>query len=67
MNNNLEQHIRDRAYFMWIEAGRPIESPEVFWLAAQREMLSSRVEEPASPISTKLVKTKSKSKSKRAA
>ena len=32
MNDNLEQCIRDRAYFLWIDAGRPIRTRPTTWL-----------------------------------
>lgn len=37
----LEQHIRERAYFMWLEAGCPDGRDDEFWLSAERELLQS--------------------------
>jgi hypothetical protein len=36
---NMEQEIRERAYHMWMEAGRPEGNADGFWIAAQREVL----------------------------
>lgn len=38
---DLEQAIRERAYHMWSEAGRPDGNSETFWLSAQRDLLES--------------------------
>jgi hypothetical protein len=38
---NLEQEIRERAYHLWIEGGRPDGNAESHWLAAQREVLAA--------------------------
>ncbi len=38
---DLEQAIRERAYHMWNEAGRPDGNSETFWLSAQRDLLES--------------------------
>lgn len=34
-----EQHIRERAYFKWLEAGCPDGREDEFWLSAERELL----------------------------
>jgi hypothetical protein len=66
---DLEQAIRERAYSLWIESGRPDGNAEEHWLAAQRDVLSATlrtfgrvsVTEPdASKKSAKQRKTKSK-------
>ncbi len=64
MSENLEQQIRERAYFLWLDAGRPHESPDVFWLAAQREIVSTQL---AGMGHVKAAKPKTKRKQKRAA
>jgi len=64
MSENLEQQIRERAYFLWLDAGRPAESSDVFWLAAQREIVSSQL---AGMGHVKAAKSSSKRKPKRAA
>lgn len=33
-----ESQIRQRAYDLWIEAGRPEGDPEQFWLQAERDL-----------------------------
>jgi hypothetical protein len=38
---DMEQAIRERAYHMWNDAGRPDGSSETFWLNAQRDLLES--------------------------
>jgi hypothetical protein len=66
---DLEQAIRERAYGIWIESGRPNGCAEEHWLAAQREVSSTSlgtfarvsVTEPgAAKKSAKQHKTKSK-------
>jgi hypothetical protein len=32
------QQIAERAYFLWEERGRPVGSPEIDWLRAEREL-----------------------------
>jgi Protein of unknown function (DUF2934) len=44
---DLEQTIRERAYQIWIETGHQNGHAEVHWLAAQREILSASIDEPA--------------------
>ncbi|OYU92062.1 MAG: hypothetical protein CFE29_04290 [Bradyrhizobiaceae bacterium PARB1] len=39
---DLEQAIRERAYHMWNEAGRPDGNSETFWLSAQRACWNPR-------------------------
>jgi hypothetical protein len=38
---NVEQEIRERAYQLWIEGGRPDGNADSHWLAAQREVLAA--------------------------
>lgn len=38
---DMEQAIRERAYHMWNDAGRPDGSSESFWLTAQRDLLEA--------------------------
>lgn len=33
-----EEQIRERAYDLWIEAGRPEGEPEQFWLQAEKDL-----------------------------
>jgi hypothetical protein len=38
---NLEQEIRERAYYLWIADGSPEGNADAYWLAAQREVLAT--------------------------
>jgi hypothetical protein len=38
---DLEQTIRERAYHLWVAAGRQDGEADAHWLAAQREVLSA--------------------------
>jgi hypothetical protein len=44
---NMEQTIRERAYHLWNEAGRPDGAADAFWLSAQREILSESLSQVA--------------------
>ena len=44
---NLEEAIRERAYQLWLDDGRPEGQAEIYWLNAQREILAASVESPA--------------------
>jgi hypothetical protein len=41
---NLEEAIRERAYHLWIADGQPEGHADIFWLNAQREILTTSVE-----------------------
>jgi len=41
---NLEEAIRERAYHLWIADGQPEGKADVYWLSAQREILTTSVE-----------------------
>ena len=41
---NLEEVIRERAYHLWIADGQPDGNSDVYWLSAQREILTTSVE-----------------------
>ncbi len=41
---NLEEAIRERAYHLWITDGQPEGNADVYWLSAQREILSTSLE-----------------------
>lgn len=60
---DMEQAIRERAYYMWNEAGRPHGHAEGFWLKAQREMLSQSLDQIASTTTTAAPKKTAKPKS----
>ncbi len=41
---NLEEAIRERAYHLWIADGQPEGRADVYWLSAQREVLTTSLE-----------------------
>ena len=41
---NLEEAIRERAYHLWIADGQPQGQPDIYWLNAQREILTTSLE-----------------------
>ena len=67
---NLEEAIRERAYHLWIADGQPEGQADIYWLNAQREILTTSVESPGSkaaaapPTDTGLIATKSSKKAK---
>jgi DUF2934 family protein len=67
---NLEEAIRERAYHLWIADGQPEGQADMYWLNAQREILTISVEgsginaAAAAPIDTGLLATKSAKKTK---
>jgi hypothetical protein len=38
---NLEEAIRERAYHLWIADGQPDGQSDLYWLSAQREILTT--------------------------
>jgi hypothetical protein len=66
---NLEEAIRERAYHLWIADGQPEGQADIYWLNAQREIITTSVEgsgsnAAAAPADTGLVATKSAKKAK---
>jgi hypothetical protein len=66
---NLEGTIRERAYHLWIADGQPEGHADIYWLNAQREILTTSVESSggnaaAAAPDTRLVATKSPKKAK---
>jgi hypothetical protein len=62
---NLEEVIRERAYHLWIADGEPEGKADVYWLSAQREILTTSLEGSSETAATahldsatKLVKRK---------
>jgi Protein of unknown function (DUF2934) len=45
---NLEQAIRERAYHLWIAGGQCDGKADIYWLNAQREILTTSVESASS-------------------
>src|SRR5882724_13441403 len=41
---NLEEVIREHAYHLWIADGQPEGQADVYWLSAQREILTTSLE-----------------------
>jgi hypothetical protein len=41
---NPEEAIRERAYHLWIADGQPEGKADVYWLSAQREILTTSLE-----------------------
>jgi hypothetical protein len=62
---NLEEAIRQRAYHLWIADGQPEGQADIYWLNAQREILTTSAESlgsnaaAAAPTDTGSVATKS--------
>ena len=66
---NLEEAIRERAYHLWIADGEPEGQADIYWLNAQREILTTSVESSGSNAAAAastdtLVATKSAKKAK---
>jgi DUF2934 family protein len=56
---NLEEAIRERAYYLWSADGQPEGKADIYWLNAQRDVLTtSLATAPVDPVSatTKRVK-----------
>ena len=45
---NLDEAVRERAYHLWIADGQPEGQADIYWLNAQREILTTSVESPGS-------------------
>ena len=43
---NLEEAIRERAYHLWIADGQPEGQADIYWLNAQRDILTMSVASP---------------------
>jgi hypothetical protein len=41
---NLEEAIRERAYHLWNADGQPEGKADIYWLSAQREILTTSLE-----------------------
>ena len=41
---NLDETIRERAYHLWIADGQPEGQADIYWLNAQRELLTASIE-----------------------
>ena len=56
---DLEEAIRKRAYHLWIADGQPEGQADIYWLNAQREMLTISVESSDSSAAAASTDTKS--------
>jgi Protein of unknown function (DUF2934) len=67
---NLDETIRERAYHLWIADGKPEGQADIYWLNAQRELLTTAVEgsvsEAAQPAKKPRLARLRKSKTKAA-
>jgi hypothetical protein len=45
--HDLEQKIRERAYYLWVGDGCPEGKADAFWLTAQRDLLASSLATPS--------------------
>jgi Protein of unknown function (DUF2934) len=55
---NLEESIRERAYHLWIADGQPEGQADLYWLNAQREVLTTSVESLAAATTADTVASK---------
>jgi hypothetical protein len=59
---NLEEAIRERAYHLWTADGQPEGKADLYWLNAQREILTTSLEGPgttaadSAPVTTRPAK-----------
>jgi hypothetical protein len=49
---NLNETIRERAYYLWSADGQPEGKADVYWLNAQRDVLATSVESSSSNSAT---------------
>jgi hypothetical protein len=49
MNKDREQHIRERAYHIWLEEGRPEGRDREHWQRAERELQPEQNSEAEAP------------------
>jgi hypothetical protein len=66
----MEQAIRERAYHMWVNTGRPDGNSDAFWLTAQREVLAaslSRIANVKATTPKKVAKPKVAARKRKAA
>lgn len=62
---DMEHTIRERAYHMWNDAGRPDGAADAFWLGAQREVLAQSLSQIASVTTPAKKKDKAKASSRK--
>jgi hypothetical protein len=49
---NLDETIRERAYYLWSADGQPEGKADVYWLNAQRDVLTTSLESSTSSATT---------------
>ena len=49
---NLDETIRERAYYLWSADGQPEGKADVYWLNAQRDVLATSLESSSSNSAT---------------
>jgi hypothetical protein len=49
---NLEEAIRERAYYLWSADGQPEGKADIYWLNAQRDVLATSLENSSSNPAT---------------
>jgi hypothetical protein len=54
--SNLEEAIRERAYHLWLKDGRPEGQADLYWLNAQRDVLTASVETVGAPADAETAK-----------
>ncbi|WP_420133363.1 DUF2934 domain-containing protein [Rhodopseudomonas sp.] len=66
---DMDQAIRERAYHMWNDAGRPEGNADAFWLSAQRELLAQSLTQIATVTAApkKVAAKKTSSRKRKAA
>jgi len=59
MTQNSEAEVRELAYHLWVEAGKPAGRDLDFWLAAEQRLTGSAIAvEPPAPAKTRTAKPK---------
>ncbi len=62
---NLEEAIRERAYYLWSADGQPEGKADIYWLNAQRDVLTTSLEGPnTAPVDPVSATTKPAKKAK---
>ena len=62
---NLDETIRERAYYLWSADGQPEGKADVYWLSAQRDVLATALEGPnMAPVDPVSATTKPAKKAK---
>lgn len=57
MTQNNEQMIRETAYYMWLDAGKPMGQPDAFWYQAVMKV-NERHKKPTASFNRRRSKTR---------